>query len=209
MAPFARLKNSFLSKRLQLEGGHHMGLHRCVRARHPALLILAVMLSDPVNAGTGSAAITSSIEQLVGSWRLVSRVTTAADGRVLLDPGLSGTPSAVLIYDHSGHVAGQGARPGRTVEVLGAECRAVEKVKETSNNSQALLGYDAYFGTYTVDAKKGIVTHHLESALFPGDIGKDLKRNFSISGDTLTIKFQTTTPEGRPVVKTLVWTRMK
>jgi len=66
------------------------------------------------------------------------------------------------------------------------------------------LGYDAYFGAFTVDAKEGIVTHHLESALFSGDIGKDLKRNFSISGDTLTIKFHTTLTDGTPVLRTLL-----
>jgi hypothetical protein len=151
----------------------------------------------------------SLIDQLAGGWRLTSRVTTAADGRVLVDPGLSGTPNGVLIYDRSGHVAAQLSRPGRTVEMLGDECRAAEKVKGTNDTAQTILGYDAYFGTYTIDTKEGVVTHHLESALFPGDIGKDIKRNFSISGDTLTIKFHTTIADGTQVVRTLVWTRMK
>src|SRR5260221_14768473 len=84
-----------------------------------------------------------------------------------------------------------------------------QNVKGTNDTAQTILGYDAYFGTYTVDAKAGVVTHHLESALFPGDIGKDIKRNFSISGDTLTIRFHTTTAEGTPVIRTLVWARMK
>jgi hypothetical protein len=66
-----------------------------------------------------------------------------------------------------------------------------------------------YFGTYTVDAKAGIVTHHLESALFPGDIGKDIQREFVIAGDSLTIKFHATLRDGTPVVRTLVCTRMK
>jgi hypothetical protein len=156
-----------------------------------------------------NGATSSIIDQLVGGWRLVSRVTTTADGRVLVDPGLSAMPSGVLIYDHSGHVAAQLSRPGRAVATLGDECRAAEKVKGTNDTAQTILGYDAYFGTYTVDAKQGLVTHHLESALFPGDIGKDIRRNFSISADTLTIKFQTTIADGTHVVRTLVWTRMK
>ncbi|GAC1695663.1 MAG: hypothetical protein PVS2B3_06440 [Steroidobacteraceae bacterium] len=122
---------------------------------------------------------------------------------------MSATPTGVLIYDRFGHVAAQLSRPGRTVEALADECRAAEKVKGTRDTAQTILGYDAYFGTFTVDAKAGVVTHHLESALFPGDVGKDIKRNFSVSGDTLTIKFRTTIADGTPVVRTLLWKRMK
>jgi hypothetical protein len=133
--------------------------------------------------------------------------TTTSDGKGLVDPGLSETPTGVLIYDRFGHVAAQLSRPGRTVGALADECRAAEKVKGTNDTAQTILGYDAYFGTYTVDAKEGVVTHHLESALFPGDIGKNIKRNFTVAGDTLTIKFHTTTADGTPVVRTLVWDR--
>ena len=93
--------------------------------------------------------------------------------------------------------------------MLTDECREAEKVKGTDDTSQTILGYDAYFGTYTVNAKKGIVTHHLEGALFPGDIGKNITRRFSISGDTLTISFNTTQRDGTPVTRTLRWVRMK
>jgi len=180
-------------------------MRRAVTVTGAVLVFGAAFAGDKAQNGT----VASLIDQLVGGWRLVSRVTTAVDGRVLVDPGLSAMPSGVLIYDRSGHVAAQLSRPGRTVESLGDECRAAEKVKGTNDTAQTILGYDAYFGTYTVDAKQGVVTHHLESALFPGDIGKDIKRNFSISGDTLTIKFHTTIADGTSVVRTLVWARMK
>ena len=149
------------------------------------------------------------VDQLVGGWSLVSRVTTGADGRVLTDTGLSATPSGILIYDRAGHVAAQLSRPGRTTEMLADECREAQKVKGTDDTAQTILGYDAYFGTYTVNEKDGIVTHHLESALFPGDIGKSIARRFTISGDTLTIKFSTSLRDGTPVTRTLVWTRLK
>jgi hypothetical protein len=172
---------------------------------------LAMLLFGVALAGDKpqSEPASSPIDQLVGGWRLVSRVTTTSDGIVLVDPGLSATPTGVLIYDRFGHVAAQLSRPGRTVEALPDECRAAEKVKGTSDTAQTILGYDAYFGTFTVDAKEGVVTHHLEGALFPGDIGKDIKRNFTVSGDTLTIKFHTTVADGTPVVRMLVWKRMR
>ncbi len=184
---------------------------RIWRGETPLLIkavIAVVVIPAVVSAGvpTGEQSI---VDQLVGGWRLVSRVTTGTDGKALVDPGLSATPMGVLIYDRFGHVAAQLSRPGRTVEILGEECRAAEKVKGTNDTAQTIIGYDAYFGTYTIDAKAGVVTHHLESALFPGDIGKDIKRSFSISGDMLTIGFHTILSDGTPVVRSLVWARMK
>jgi hypothetical protein len=131
------------------------------------LVMSHVSLLNDADAAT-QAGIT---EQLVGSWSLVSRVTTSSDGKIVTDAGLSATPKGVLIYDRAGHVAAQLSRPGRTAEMLEDECREAQKVKGTNDTSQTILGYDAYFGTYTVNEKEGIVTHHLESALFPGDIG--------------------------------------
>jgi lipocalin-like protein len=148
-------------------------------------------------------------EQLIGSWTLVSRVSTLANGSVLPDPGLAATPKGVLIYDRSGHVAAQLSRHGRTLEMIPDECREAVKVRGTNDTSQTILGYDAYFGTYSVDEKEGVVTHHLEIALFPGDIGKSIKRNISISGDKLTLKFNTTTHDGFAVTRTLEWERLK
>ena len=105
---------------------------------------------------------------------------------------------------------------GGTAFAAGAHCgndcgrmQEAAKVRGTNDTAQTVLGYDAYFGTFTVNEKEGFVVHHLESALFPGDVGKDIKRNFTISGDRLTIKFNTTTADGTPVTRTLVWERMK
>ena len=148
-------------------------------------------------------------EQLLGSWSLVSRVSTLANGEVLPDRGLATTPKGLLIYDRTGHVAAQLSRQGRTVEMIGEECNEAAKIRGTNDTAQTVLGYDAYFGTFKVNEKEGFVVHHLESALFPGDVGKDIKRNFTISGDKLTIKFNTTTADGKPVTRTLVWERME
>ena len=69
--------------------------------------------------------------------------------------------------------------------------------------------YDAYFGTYKINEQAGVVTHHLDAALWPGDIGKDIDRHFTISGDHLTNTFDTTAREGVKVTRTLMWERMK
>ncbi len=173
------------------------------------VLFFIVFCASTQNGAAGHAAAPDVRGQLIGSWNLVSRISTLANGNVLPDPGLAATPKGVLIYDRSGHVAAQLSRQGRSVEMIPEECREAAKVRGTNDTAQTILGYDAYFGTYTIDENAGVVTHHLEIALFPGDVGKSIKRNFSISGDQLTIKLNTTTQDGNAVTRTLVWERMK
>jgi hypothetical protein len=147
--------------------------------------------------------------QLIGSWRLVSRESRRENGQVEIDQGLSRLPLGVLIYDQSGHVAAQLSRRDRTVSIFNEECSAAAETKGTQDTAQTVLGYDAYFGTYTLNEEEGIVTHHLEAAIWPGDIGKNIDRHFKISGDQLTIVFQTTTKESLKVTRTLTWERLK
>ena len=71
-----------------------------------------------------------------------------------------------------------------------------------------VLGYDSYFGRYTVDERAGTITHHVEGSLFPEDLGKDFVRQFTLEGDTLTLKF-TSTADGSEVTRTLVFKRSR
>lgn len=178
-------------------------------------LALLLALGLPVAAAPAAAAQepatsgTSVRAHLVGSWRLVSRQSRRTDGKLEPDPGLSAVPLGILIYDESGHVAAQLSRRDRSVAMLGEECQAAATTKGTPDTAQTVLGYDAYFGTYKIDEQSGTVTHHLEAALWPGDVGKDIDRHFTLSGDQLTITFNTTTRGGVKVTRTLIWERMK
>jgi len=174
------------------------------------LLLTAPVEHALVVAVQAQAASDGSIRaQLIGSWRLVSRQSKRANGEVEPDAGLATVPLGVLIYDQSGHVAAQLSRRDRTVAMLGEECQSAATTKGTPDTAQTILGYDAYFGTYRINEREGIVTHHLEAALFPGDIGKDIDRHFTVSSDRLTINFNTTTRDGVKVTRTLIWERMK
>ena len=75
------------------------------------------------------------------------------------------------------------------------------------NNSSAVNGYDAYFGSYTVDEASGSVTQVLHGALSRGDVGKVVTREMHVDGDTLTIELATTSADGEPVTRTLIWRR--
>lgn len=139
--------------------------------------------------------------QLVGTWRLISRVVRLEDGTAVQDPGLGKTPTAYLIYDSSGHIAAQGMRLGRPMAI---DCGTSGPAP--SNNSQSVNGYDAYFGTYTIDETSHTVTHHLKGALAAADVGKNLVREFQVSGDKLTIIVRTNSPKEKQII-TLTWER--
>jgi hypothetical protein len=51
------------------------------------------------------------------------------------------------------------------------------------------------------------VTHHLEGALAAVDVGKNLVRDFQVSGDKLTIIVRTNSPKGKQI-RTLTWERV-
>ncbi len=149
-------------------------------------------LEANISAGGGS---------LVGTWRLVSRVVTSEDGTAVQDPGLGKTPRGYLIYDSSGHMAAQLMRLDRPMTV---DCGTSGSAP--SDNSQSVNGYDAYFGRYTIDETNHTVTHHLEGALAAADVGKNLVREFHVSGGKLTIIVRTSSPKEKQI-RTLTWER--
>jgi lipocalin-like protein/uncharacterized protein DUF4440 len=164
-------------------------------------------MSAPASGGGSPVAQSgrnSAAAQLVGTWRLVSRTVTKADGERIAEPVLGEKPEGYLIYDESGHVAAQLMRPGRTAAQM-KNCG--ESPVKAQNNSTSVCGYDAYLGTYKL--ADGGVVHHLELALSPDDIGKDIHRSFVIAGDQLTITFPTTLPDGKTMTRTVLWERVR
>jgi hypothetical protein len=142
-------------------------------------------------------------EQLVGTWRLISRVVRSEDGTAVQDLSLGKTPLGYLIYDSSGHMAAQLMRPDRPMAI---DCGATSTAP--SENSQSVNGYDAYFGTYSIDPTNHTVTHHLEGALAAADVGKNLVREFQLSDDKLTIIVRTNSSKKKQI-RTLTWERVR
>ena len=143
--------------------------------------------------------------QLIGTWRLVSRSTTLADGTQKEDPNLGTTPMGYLVYDASGHVFAQLMKRDRAIDemkICGVQSAAGQ------NNSTTVCGYDVYAGTYTVE-NDSTVLHHLEMAISPADVGKVIRRSFRVHGDKLTISFATTTSDSKPITRSVVWERVK
>jgi hypothetical protein len=141
-------------------------------------------------------------ERLIGTWSLVSREDRTASGERRIDPSLGADPIALLVYDRGGNFAAQFMKRDRQ-SMLPAPAGAAGP-----NNSRAVGGYDAYFGSYTVDDVAGTVTQRLLGALSPENVGLVLTRSMRVSGDELVIQLDTASVgDGTPVVRTLRWTR--
>jgi len=140
--------------------------------------------------------------RVVGAWQLVTRTVRRADGTVLVDPVLGEAPLGRLFYDASGAMMLQMMRIGRSTAI------STPADAKNGSNPRAILGYDAYFGRYTVDDRAGTITHHVEGSLFPEDLGDDFVRPFTLEGDTLTLKF-TSGAAGSEVTRALVFRRSR
>jgi hypothetical protein len=138
---------------------------------------------------------------LPGTWQLLSRIDVTASGDRRPEPSLGEDPDALLIYDRSGHFAAQFMRRDRSVDVPDGPGGA-------KNNSRAQGGYDAYFGTYTIDDEQSTVTQHLLGALSRENVGAVLTRAMAVQGDTLIIRLETTAADGTAVTRTLTWARV-
>ena len=147
-------------------------------------------------------------ETLVGTWELFSRIDTTSAGERRVEPGLGEDPIALLYYDRSGRFAAQFMKRDRRMDRSAELSSPVAMAGVAApNNSRAQGGYDAYFGTYTVDDVRGTVTQRLIGALSPENVGLELTRAMTVDKDTLTIELQTAAADGEPVTRTLVWRR--
>lgn len=137
---------------------------------------------------------------LIGTWRLVSRIDLDASGKPVDEPTLGSDPVALLFFDKAGNFAAQFMRRDRSVDVAGP-------VFTGQNNTTAIGGYDAYFGTYEMDKTSGDVHTRLVGALSPDQIGATMVRNMKVEEGRLVIRLATTTAGGAPVNRTLTWER--
>ena len=138
---------------------------------------------------------------MIGVWWLRSRLDTAEDGTLREEPSLGSDPLGILTYA-PGRFAAQFMKRNRS------EGEVLDPPSSGENNTAAIGGYDAYFGTYEVDLESGRVLHRLEGALTLGNVGLEVYRDLKVEGDQLKIRLTTTTADGESVTRTLTWERV-
>ena len=156
-------------------------------------------------------------DALIGTWRLQSREDRLESGELREEPTLGPDPLGLLVYDRAGNFAAQFMKRERPALVASEVPATVTTESDTggtpasatlaSNNSTAVGGYDAYFGTYTVDDATNLVTQRLVAALTPTDVGHVVTREMHVVDDELVIRVAMTAADGVPVVRTLRWSR--
>ena len=115
-------------------------------------------------------------KKFVGAWRLVS-IQGTSPGR----PNSYDRPTGLIMYDASGHM-------GVNITLKAdrkpfAPCAKGLLSATTEEKASAFETYAAYYGTYTLDATAGTVTHHIEGNLIPGRQGTDNVRWFDFQDD--------------------------
>lgn len=141
-----------------------------------------------------------ALDGLIGVWWLEARIDHAADGSRRIDPTLGADPIGILTYAPN-YFAAQFMKRDRSAA-------AAATLSAGANNTAAVGGYDAYFGTYDINHETGEVLHRLIGALTQGNVGMEVSRTLNVENDSLTITLATSTLEGEPVTRTLTWRRI-
>lgn len=126
--------------------------------------IIAIACLATAVPGLAQSKTSGDRERLIGAWHLV-RIDTGAAGGSAAAP----QPQGILIYTRDGHVSVQLMYP---------------EAAHAVDNEYVRGGYEASFGSYTVDEARHTVTHHVQGSITRDLlVGKDLPRVYQFTGD--------------------------
>ncbi len=141
--------------------------------------------------------------KLFGVWKLVCIEERDDQGRLVEPLDYGSNPIGMLIYYPSGHMSVHAMRRGRAKlpsdDLHSAPAEAAKA---------ALVGYNAYFGTFEVDAQKGVVIHHVEGAMIPNWEGSKQVRRFTLQDDKLVLEPPQFQAAGQQRTRRLTWQRI-
>ena len=138
---------------------------------------------------------------ILGIWKLKSRVDVDATEQIHIDPFLGREPLGILCFAPS-HFAAQFMKRDRSHQ------ENVPEPVQAKNNTLAVSGYDAYFGTYSIDERAGTLTTHLEGSISPDNVGKTYVRDVRVVDNELIIQLHTTTVDGTTITRTNTFSRI-
>lgn len=150
------------------------------------IAITAVSYGQSSSKTAKSSDKTVQQNALVGTWKLIEFADLdSATGQWKHRYGRN--PKGYFTYTKSGVVS------------LNISSEIPSKMSEDSTKQYSTTLFDiidksgvGYFGTYTVDWGKSIVTHHVTGGTIPYYIDTDQQRPFILKGDTLIIGDNTT-----------------
>jgi hypothetical protein len=135
-----------------------------------SLLCASALWGATLSGSRASYANADTRNRFIGAWRLVWLEEEGADGKLHRADCIGmfaftpeGRASVQVMYRSS-----RAGTPGGMVQY-------------------AQGSYEASFGRYEIDERAHTFTYHVEGALVPGLIGKDLIRMFELSGNQLIV----------------------
>jgi Lipocalin-like domain len=124
-------------------------------------------------------ALAQTAKDLVGTWKMVTNITTMPDGRRSEPYGPN--PNNILVFEANGRFVAVNARPD--LPKFASNNRAQGTAEE---NKAIVQGSIAYFGTYSVVDK--VIIEKVEGGTWQSWIGTDQKRPIiSFMGDDLKL----------------------
>jgi hypothetical protein len=134
--------------------------------------------------------------ELVGTWKLISVLSTTSEGERNETPyGVS--PSGILNYSADGRVTAMISYDGR---------KPLPVASGIEEQAEAFKTFLAYAGRYTLSGDK--VIHHVEISSIQNYVGKDLVRSVKFEDDRITLVTPPTPVNGKIQTFELVWQRL-
>jgi hypothetical protein len=149
-----------------------------------AIAILGVRLMSETSFAQGQPQQTAPLkpmkELIVGSWNLLLVDTVSADGT--RTPNYGPHPRGLTIFTADGHYSLQAMSDIRPKFV------ANDKLNGTADEYKAaVLGMISFFGRYTLDEEKKMLTMHLDASSYPNWDGTTQTRPITVlTDDVLT-----------------------
>jgi hypothetical protein len=146
---------------------------------------------------------TSAAARLIGTWQLVSYESSDTESKQFRGPN----PVGLIYYDRTGHMAVQIAPDRQRRRFTGPQAGVFTGPAPTPDEAlDAIAGYAAYFGTYTVDERAQTVTHTRIGNINPGGVGDFVRRYEFLSDDRVAL-----VPQERTDLRAvrLTWERLK
>jgi hypothetical protein len=151
-------------------------------------------------AGFATALPAQIVGELVGRWRLVS-CESRDSARVILYP-FGEHPVGHISYDARGNMSTVLMKRDRPLFASEDRRRGTD-----AEVRAAFEGFDAYFGTYSVDTAKGTVTHHVTGAAYPNWVGRDQLRYYKLERTRLVLSTPPFQLGGRLLTTACAWER--
>jgi len=159
-----------------------------------AILALAI-------AATPTTGLAQTRSDVVGTWKLVSIVSTDARG-ARVDSVYGDAPVGFLTYTADGRMHAIISHGGR--KPLSRDDRIAAPAEE---RAAAFATFLAYAGRFSVATGK--VVHHVEVASVQNWVGTDLVRTLTIDHGRLVLRTPPLSQSGRTQTVELVWERVK